>query len=49
MSSPPALREATKHNLTRTLDELGISSGSELVISDPKLPSGLVVAVTFKA
>lgn len=44
--NPPALYEATKANLSKSLKSL-ISSGTELVVTDPSLPIAVKVVINF--
>lgn len=47
MQHPEALRAATEKNLGKSLEELGVTDGAELTISDPVLPVALVLVVNF--
>eukprot|EP00727_Mastigamoeba_balamuthi_P008973 m51a1_g4699 putative ubiquitin-activating enzyme e1c (433) ;mRNA; r:225940-228536 len=49
MQAPEALRLATAANLGRTLAELGVAHGTDLSVSDPVLPVGLVLRVEYSS
>ncbi|KAI0394831.1 NEDD8-activating enzyme E1 catalytic subunit [Xylariaceae sp. FL0594] len=39
MQSPPSIEEQTRPNLTKTLEELGLSVGHEIAVTDPAFPA----------
>lgn len=47
MQHPEELRKATAKNLELTLEQLGITEGAELTVSDPVLPIALILIVNF--
>ena len=47
MTGPPMLLDATKPNLTRTLEELHIGDGSRLTVTDKALSYPLDVIIKF--
>jgi ubiquitin-activating enzyme E1 C len=49
MSHPPALRRQLEPNLTRTLKDLGVESGTGLIVVDPGLPAhkSLTIDIRF--
>ena len=47
MQTPASLEEATRPNLKKSLVELGLSEGSQIVVADPTSPSALVFHLVF--
>lgn len=43
-----SIEEATRPNLKKTLEELGLENGSELVVADPTSPASIVFQLKFK-
>ncbi len=48
MSKVASIEEATRPNLKKTLEELGLTTGSELVVADSTTPNSVVFRVTLK-
>merc|ERR1711894_648711 len=47
MASVESIERATKPNLKKTLQELGIVNGSELVVADTTTPNAVEFKITF--
>jgi len=47
MASVESIEKATKPNLKKTLKDLGIVNGSELVVADPTTPNAVEFRITF--
>ena len=47
MQTPAGLEEATRPNLKLSLAELGLSTGSQIVVADPTSPSALVFELCY--
>ena len=47
MGNIPSLESATKPNLKKSLEELGLVNGSELVVADATSPNAVVFKVDF--
>ncbi len=47
MSKVASIEEATRPNLKKTLEELGLENGSELVVADPTTPSSVIFKLAF--
>lgn len=43
-----SIEQATRHNLSKTLHELKIEEGSEIVVADVTTPSSLVFRVHYE-
>lgn len=48
MQMPPQLNELTTPNLNKTLGELGVEDGEEIVVTDPSLPFSLRVMPRYR-
>ena len=42
MQTPASIEEATRKNLKMSLTELGLTSGSQIIVADPTTPSAIV-------
>ena len=47
MASIESIEKATKPNLKKTLQELGIVNGAELVVADSTTPNAVVFKINF--
>ncbi|EQL01155.1 NEDD8-activating enzyme E1 catalytic subunit [Ophiocordyceps sinensis CO18] len=49
MQSPPSLEEQTRANLAKTITELGLEDGQQVVVTDPAFPLEFDFFLKFKA
>ena len=49
MSTPPMLEERTRKNLPLPLQELGITDGTELHVTDPAVPGVVKIVIKFES
>ena len=47
MASIESIEKATRPNLKKTLHELGVKDGAELVVADSTTPSAVVFKISF--